>query len=148
MLLFLGESAFSNATIMYWDLKSNDFGAYVNLTSDELTTIHDEAFRNTQDTMCIAHVELGSSVTEIGARAFCGNYFLMEVNLPNGLLTIGDEAFRDCFCLSAISIPASVTLIGKDAFAGCADSLVVTVEAGSYGEVWARTSGYAYVING
>ena len=39
-------------------------------------------------------------------------------------------------------------MIGKDVFTGCSDKLIITVEAGSYGEIWARTSGYAYVVNG
>ena len=53
-----------------------------------------------------------------------------------------------CINLTEISIPASVTYIGDRVFDGCSDKLVITVEAGSYGEVWARTCGYAYKVNG
>ena len=38
-------------------------------------------------------------------------------------------------------------MIGNDAFKDCYN-LVINVEAGSYGEVWARTCGYSYKING
>ena len=39
-------------------------------------------------------------------------------------------------------------MIGNNVFSDCAETLVVTVEAGSYGEIWARSCGYAYIVNG
>lgn len=71
-----------------------------------------------------------------------------KVKLPENLLTIEDRAFYKCRNLAEITIPASVTMIGSEVFTGCSDKLVITVEAGSYGEVWARTCGYAYQVNG
>ena len=68
--------------------------------------------------------------------------------LNDGLLSIGSEAFMGCIGLTEISIPSSVNYIFENVFADCSDKLVITVEAGSYGEVWTRTCGYSYKING
>ena len=142
-LTYLGEKAFNWAAISTWGNKDKGYHAYAYLTNDSLKAIPDEAFAHT----VITDVKIGPSVTEIGKGAFCGSD-VNQVELSEGLLTIGDEAFKDCGELTRISIPASVTMMGNDIFSGCADTFVVTVEAGSYGEVWARTCGYAYEING
>lgn len=67
----------------------------------------------------IIAIEIGTSVTEIGAYAFayCGN--LSSVTIPNGITCIGGSAFEDCSNLTNIIIPSSVMNIGKCAFLGC-----------------------------
>lgn len=93
-------------------------------------------------------VVLSESVTKISEKAFKGQAKMTDVALNNGILSIGSEAFMGCRGLTEVCIPASVTYIGEDVFAECSDKLVIVVEAGSYGEVWARTCGYSYRING
>ena len=143
-LTYLGEDAFSNADIRNRNSMGIHVPAYANFTNSELKSIPNEAFSHT----VITFLKINPSVTRIGERAFKRCEYLEQAELTEGLLTIGDEAFSDCKKLTAISIPASVTMIGNDVFTGCADTFVVTVEAGSYGEIWARTCGYAYVVNG
>lgn len=142
-LSYIGEKAFNWSSISSWGNYDIGYHAYAYLTNDSLKEIPDEAFANT----VITDLKIGPSVTVIGKGAFY-NSNLNHVELSEGLLTIGDMAFKDCGELTRISIPASVTMMGNDIFTGCADTFVVTVEAGSYGEVWARTCGYAYEING
>lgn len=128
----IGKGAFHNSDLNHVEL------------SDGLQKIGDKAFEECED---LKSIIIPASVTEIGKGAF-RNSSLESVLLSDGLQTIKDEAFKDCKGLTSISIPASVIMMGNDIFNGCPDSFVVTVEAGSYGEVWARTCGYSYQING
>ncbi len=141
---FIGEHAFYSSPIAMYGNNNTGYHAYAHLTNTSLSTISKGAFSNTG----ITDVVLADTVTTISETAFAYCAELSDVQLPSGLTTIQDRAFYGCKKLNAISIPASVTLIGQDVFTGCADSLVITVEAGSYGEVWARISGYSYVVNG
>lgn len=143
-LTYLGENAFYDTNVSTWGNETKGYHAYVDLINSELTTIPDGAFYYTW----ITDLKIGPTITTIGNGAFKRCVALTKVELKDGLLTIEDEAFSGCSALTAISIPASVTMMGNDIFTGCADTFVVTVEAGSYGEVWARTCGYAYVVNG
>ncbi len=60
-------------------------------------------------------VTIPSSVTSIGAQAFC-YCAASEITLPEGLETIGVRAFKQCSNLTSIDIPKSVTEIGDEAF--------------------------------
>ena len=64
----------------------------------------------------IKTVNIPSSVTSIGVRAFTGCSNLSTVNIPNSVTTIGDYAFYQCAALTTINIPNSVTTIGDYAF--------------------------------
>lgn len=153
----IGEHAFSkiegiNIIIMEDDFKElteigehafEDQDIFGNIIIDHIYNIPKAAFMNSR----ISDVVLGSSVERIEESAFSNCKWLESVKLSSGLLTIEDNAFANCINLKEITIPASVTMIGYDVFKDC-PSLVIIVESGSYGEVWARTSGYSYKVNG
>ena len=67
----------------------------------------------------IHYVEIGSSIDEIGERAFRGMEFLMGVEIPDTVTTIGTSAFSGAEGMKDIEIPSSVLSIGSDAFFGC-----------------------------
>jgi len=50
----------------------------------------------------------GYRVTSIGKRAFCGNYDLKSVTIPEGVISICAEAFYTCYSLESISLPGSL----------------------------------------
>jgi hypothetical protein len=80
-------------------------------------------------------VEIGDSVTSIGASAFYNCWVLISVAIPNSVTLIGDAAFAGCSALDSIVIPNSVISISKYAFNGC-DSLTIYCEAASQPESW------------
>ena len=67
----------------------------------------------------IRYVGIGSSIDEIGYRAFRGMEFLTGVEIPDTITTIGTEAFSGAEGMTNIEIPSSVTSIGSNAFFGC-----------------------------
>ena len=136
-LSFIGEGAFNNGSLS----GSVDFAS--------LKTISSSAFATDKSSELTKLMEVSTGeVTEISDKAFKGQSSLKNVQMNENLLSIGSEAFMGCTSLTEVSIPASVNYIGDNVFASCSDKLVIIVEAGSYGEVWARTCGYAYKVNG
>ena len=70
--------------------------------------------------------------------------------IPEGVTSIGDKAFYECGYLTSVTIPASVTDIGYAAFAAWyADKpdVVLSVQAGSYAEKYAKEEHIAYVYS-
>jgi hypothetical protein len=67
----------------------------------------------------ITSVEIPSSVTSIGFRAFYFCLSLIEVTIPSSVTSIGDSAFEKCRILPSITIPNNVTSIGHRAFYFC-----------------------------
>ena len=67
----------------------------------------------------IHYVGIGSSIDEIGDRAFRGMEFLKGVEIPDSVTTIGSMAFSGVEGITDIEIPSSVTSIGSDALFGC-----------------------------
>ena len=68
-----------------------------------------------------------SSVTSIGACAFCYFSGLTSIIIPSSVTSIGESAFEYCSGLTSISIPNSVTSIGKTVFSGCRGLTDVTI---------------------
>lgn len=166
-LVYIGEYAFYDTPVARWGNKANGYFAYAYFSNKNLEIIPKGAFESTgvtdvkvgssaksidegafRDCDYLERVKLEDGVLSIGDEAFSNCDTLDNVKLNEGLLTIGNKVFSGCKKLNEIYIPASVNMIGNEVFNGCAETFVVTVEAGSYGEVWARTCGYAYVVNG
>ena len=64
----------------------------------------------------IKTVNIGNSVTSIGADAFAYCSSLTSVTIPNSVTSIGSRAFYECSSLTSVRIPNSVTNIGYEAF--------------------------------
>ena len=65
------------------------------------------------------NMTLPSSVTKIGANAFCSCHKLESIIIPSGVQEIGGYAFAYCENLKEITIPSSVQSIGRNAFYLC-----------------------------
>lgn len=84
-----------------------------------------EKFKTNKNLVLPAFNESGQAITEIGDKAFVGDYTTKQnpniginsVNIPITVTTIGAEAFR-YNCLTSIDIPSSVTTIKMSAFNG------------------------------
>lgn len=83
----------------------------------------------------------GAQLERIAQGAFSNCTALKSIALPDGLGEIAGEAFYGCKALSSVTIPASVTSIGDYAFEGCSAKLVLTVEEGSFADIWAQENG-------
>ena len=59
------------------------------------------------------------SVEEIAPDAFCENYELTTLTLPDSLVRIGDRAFSGCSFLRSVSFPGGLLSIGEQAFLSC-----------------------------
>ena len=68
---------------------------------------------------------------------------LQSVHLSEGLETIGDRAFAGNDLLFAVYIPESAQHIGQKAFEG-AEQVLISGDAGSYAQRWARENGYRF----
>ncbi len=67
----------------------------------------------------IKTVNIGDSVTSIGAYAFYYCNSIRTVNIGDSVTEIEDYAFYKCEYMTSVSIPISVTSIGFDAFYNC-----------------------------
>ncbi len=81
--------------------------------STDYMAIEYEAFANTN----IHIVNIPSTVTSIGARAFANCSYLTTISMTDGITTIGDKAFYNCAKLENLTfyIPNTVTSIGESA---------------------------------
>ena len=75
----------------------------------------------------IIKINIPSTVTSIGERAFDDCTNLTSITLPSGLTSIGDLAFAGCTGLTSITIPSSVTSIGFWAFVNWTSSQTINV---------------------
>ena len=110
---------------------------------DSVASIGDGAFISCSS---LTSITLPDSVTSIGDGAFHFCTSLTSITLPDGVTSIGDSAFRYCKSLTSITIPASVTSIGDSAFADCSDTLLFTVEQGSYADQWCKENNLYYTF--
>ena len=100
-----------------------------------LDIIGEDAFRSCR---CLDWIRL-ESVDEIRARAFRDCTALKEIEIPGSVDLIGEEAFSGCRRLEDITIPKSVKSIGKHAFASVREGFVISGEAGSEAERYAKS---------
>ena len=77
-------------------------------------------------------------VTSIGDDAFvwCSDLTNTSIELPSSITSIGTRAFYGCH-ITSIIIPDSVTSIGDDAFSECSN-LTINGTPGSYAETYAK----------
>ena len=101
--------------------------------------------------MNVASVNIPSTVTEIGAGAFCGCTTLQTVSLSSNLTKIGGSAFENTGLtsvslpasvseieikafkntkLTSVTLPAGLTEIASEAFSGCTKLTTVSWPAG------------------
>jgi len=90
-------------------------------------------------------VNIPDSVTSIVAGTFGNCSSLTTLIIPNSVTSIGGSAFRGCVNLTSLTIPSTVVSIRDTAFQGC-ENLVLTVEAGSYAEQYAKDNHIPYVL--
>ena len=94
-----------------WDEDDNNLNFFGRETYIDRTTILNR--KNLTD------VEIPSTITTIGYRAFTDCTTITSVKIPNSVTSIGKSAFRGCTNLTSIEIPSSVTVICDWAFFNC-----------------------------
>lgn len=111
---------------------SNCYGLstkYINRLIKEVKEIKDNAFsvdkgnrdKFSDDADNKMAIEIPSSVTKIGSRAFWNRVKVTGLNIQgNGCLEIGSEAFRGCEQLNALNLDnAKITNLGTGVFGDC-----------------------------
>ena len=83
------------------------------------------------------------TVTSLSLLLFNTIPELITVTIPNTVKVVGNNAFYNCVNLEKVVIPNSVTDIGENAFGGC-DKVVISCDAGSYAETYAKENGIKY----
>ncbi len=68
----------------------------------------------------ITNLVIQEDVTTIPDSAFC-QLSITSVEIPSSVTSIGERAFSYCSSLTSITIPSSVTSIGSDAFFSCSN---------------------------
>lgn len=112
--------------------KVKEIGNYafegLNLTSINIssstTSIGVRAFLNCRS---LTSINIPNSVTAIERAAFAYCTGLTSINIPSSVTTIGVRAFFYCRNLTSINIPNSVTSIGERAFIGCRSLMSINI---------------------
>lgn len=112
--------------------KVKEIGNYafegLNLTSINIssstTSIGVRAFLNCRS---LTSINIPNSVTAIERAAFFSCTGLTSINIPSSVTTIGVRAFFYCRNLTSINIPNSVTSIGERAFIGCRSLMSINI---------------------
>lgn len=68
------------------------------------------------------------SITAINEGAFCRQYHLKSINIPQGVKSIGAFAFLNCRSLKEIVLPESVKKLAVSAFEGCENLEKINLE--------------------
>lgn len=90
-----------------------------------VTYILDGAFQGAN----IKSVQIPSSVTVIGNRAFANCTYLEKIEIPTSVTQIGNDAFNGCKKVATLTIPETITALGQNAFANCTSLKVVYYNA-------------------
>ena len=103
-----------------------------------VTYILDGAFQGTD----IKSVQIPSSVTVIGNKAFANCTYLEQIEIPSGVTQIGNDAFNGCKKISTLTIPEKISVLGENAFANCSSLKTVY-----YNAVSCSSGGYSVGSN-
>ena len=77
----------------------------------------------------LTSIDIPTSVTSIGERAFAFCYGLTDIDIPSSVTSIGEGAFQGCKSLNSIEIPSGVISIGARAFYGCSGITSIQIPA-------------------
>ena len=106
-----------------FSIRSSSTSLSTLLTNDNASTSSpDRGYLNS-----IKKIEIGNSITSIGAYAFASCYSLASITIPNTVKSIGAYAFASCYSLASITIPNSVASILGNAFANCYSLASITI---------------------
>ncbi len=101
------------------EIRKEAFGAcrvkFINIPST-VTRIGERAFLHCS---VLERISIPSRVTEIGAEAFKGCGKLKDVSISPGVTRIGAGAFEFCTGLERVDIPQGVTEVEADTFSSC-----------------------------
>ena len=87
-----------------------------NLTiPNTITKIGNNAFNSSK----LKSIEISSSVTDIGDRAFEYCSQATKISIPDSVKSIGYGAFSRCSLLETINLGPDITVIGNSCFSGC-----------------------------
>lgn len=75
-------------------------------------------------------MNIPSTVTTIGERAFYDCASLSSVIIPEGVTSLAKSVFEKCFGMQSVTIPSTVSSIGESAFSMCSSLTRVTIPAG------------------
>jgi uncharacterized repeat protein (TIGR02543 family) len=75
----------------------------------------------------ITSVNIPSSVTSIGNRAFCGCDKLVNAEMPDTVTSIGENVYSQSTKLKSIKLSSTLKTIGGGAFSGCTDLQKVVI---------------------
>ena len=142
-LVISGSGAMTNyasKTSVPWDAYRKQIKSIT--IGKDITSISDYAFGWCHYVESVSFEE-GSIVEYIGRNAFHSFTKLTEITLPETVKTIGFSAFGYGTKLVSVNLSSTVTSINKDAFLNHATGLVLTVEAGTYAEKYAKAQGIA-----
>lgn len=88
---------------------------------------------------------LPSSLISVEDYTFYGNTSIHEVILPDGIKQIKNNAFANS-SIKRINLPTSISLIEKNAFYGTTETLIATVEIGSYAQMRCDELGIKWTV--
>ncbi|SFB37307.1 Leucine rich repeat-containing protein [Acetitomaculum ruminis DSM 5522] len=151
-VITIGEDAFYSCSLLtavnlpskIKTIGGNAFSQCTSLTQmkipESVTNIEYDAFNGCSK---LAKINLPSSIKKISEESFANCSKLVNITIPQKLSSIEEDAFVNCGKLKSFTIPDSVKKIEDGAFEGCAN-IVFSVMAGSYGQNYCMTNGYAY----
>ena len=102
-------------------------------------------YNGNETNLTIPSVIDGYSVTKIDGAAFCDEFSLTGIIIPEGVTSIGDWAFSGCGGLTEIILPDSITTIGDGVFRSC-NSLTEVIIPNSVISIGVRAFGECYSL--
>ncbi|MBR4459196.1 MAG: leucine-rich repeat domain-containing protein [Clostridia bacterium] len=108
---------------VYWRLDGDVLTIKGSGPMKNYSTSTNSPFKNS---MAIHRVEIGETVTSVGAYAFYGASGITSLNL-GGAESIGQYAFKSCYGLTDVELPVTVSSLAHYAFQSCLQLRTVTI---------------------